>query len=158
MVENQKKKTTNKIYYKEWVNPTKLMMLTAWARDGLTYEEIAEKIGINRATLTEWKSTYPQVDIALSEGKQEVDTKVENALLQRALGTTIDEITEEYDENGKIIKTKKITKKIAPEITAQIYWLKNRQYEKWKDRIDQHTQLDQKIEISLADNISDLSK
>lgn len=79
--------------YQEYLTEEGLLKLEGWARDGLTDEQIAEeKIGINRTTLYDWKKKYPDISDALSNGKEVIDRKVENALLKRALGY-------EYAEN-----------------------------------------------------------
>lgn len=57
--------------YEEWCNdPDKKLLLSGWARDGLTDEEIAKKIGISRSTLSEWKKKYPDISDTLKRGKK----------------------------------------------------------------------------------------
>ena len=72
--------------YQEWLTPDGITRLEAWARDGLTDEQLAAKIGITAATLYDWKNKYPEISEALKRGKEVVDIEVENALLKRALG------------------------------------------------------------------------
>lgn len=72
--------------YEEYLTEEGLLKLEGWARDGLIDEQIAEKIGIRRETLYDWKKKYPNISNALKAGKEIVDRKVENALLKRALG------------------------------------------------------------------------
>lgn len=81
--------------YEYWLTPEGLLKLDAWARDGLTDEQISENIGINPATLYDWKKRYPEISETLKKGKEVVDIQVENALLKRALGYTIKEVTRE---------------------------------------------------------------
>ena len=115
----------------DWLENDKLIMLEGWARDGLTDEQIAKNIGINRTTLYDWKKKEVNIADALKKGKEVIDFEVENALLKRALGY---EYEEETYENG--ILTKKVKKHVAPDTTAQIFWLKNRKPNNWKDRIE----------------------
>ena len=115
----------------EWLEKDKLILLEGWARDGLTDEQIAKNIGINRTTLYDWKKKEVNIADALKKGKEVIDFEVENALLKRALGY---EYEEETYENG--ILTKKVKKQVAPDTTAQIFWLKNRKPNNWKDRIE----------------------
>ena len=115
----------------EWLEKDKLILLEGWARDGLTDEQIAKNIGINRTTLYDWKKKETNIADALKKGKEIIDFEVENALLKRALGY---EYEEETYENG--ILTKKVKKQVAPDTTAQIFWLKNRKPNNWKDRIE----------------------
>lgn len=115
----------------DWLEKDKLILLEGWARDGLTDEQIAKNIGINRTTLYDWKKKEINIADALKKGKKVVDFEVENALLKRALGY---EYEEETYENG--ILTKKVKKQVAPDTTAQIFWLKNRQTKKWRDKVE----------------------
>ena len=133
--------------YEDWCkDPDKLTLLSGWARDGLTDEEIAKKIGISRSTLAEWKKKYPDISDTLKKGKEIVDTEVENSLLKRAKGYTakikktfkVKKV--EYDPSGKKIKEEEVLEvgedeiHVPADVTAMIFWLKNRLPEKWKDK------------------------
>ena len=72
--------------YQRWLEPDGLTLLEGWARDGLTDEQLAGKMGINPATLYDWKNKYPKISESLKKGKEVVDIQVENALLKRVLG------------------------------------------------------------------------
>lgn len=115
----------------DWLEKDKLILLEGWARDGLTDEQIAENMGIATSTFYEWKKKEKEFSESLKKGKEVIDFEVENALLKRALGY---EYEEETYENG--ILTKKVKKQIAPDTTAQIFWLKNRKPNTWKDRVE----------------------
>lgn len=119
-----------------WLEADNLLILEAWARDGLIDDQIAKNIGIARATLYNWRQKHPQIEEALKRGKEVVDIEVENALLKNALGFEYEEeTTEMVIVNGEAKKLKKITKKYkSPDTTAQIIWLKNRRPDKWRDR------------------------
>ena len=119
--------------YQQWLEPEGLTMLEGWARDGLTDEQIAGNIGINTSTLYDWKNKFPKISEALKKGKEVVDIQVENALLKRALGYEFQETrVEKSDKDGtKIIQT---LKHIPADTTAQIFWLKNRRPDKWRDK------------------------
>ena len=88
-------------------------------------------MGIAPSTLYEWKKKSKEFSESLKKGKEVVDFEVENALLKRALGY---EYEEETYENG--ILTKKVKKQVPPDTTAQIFWLKNRQVKKWRDKVE----------------------
>lgn len=132
--------------YQQWLTPEGLLQLESWARNGLTDEQIALNIGINRRTLTDWKSKYTPISLTLKKGKEVIDIQVENALLKRALGYNFTEVTRErivdYDEKtgektgSHIEVTKEVTKEVQPDVTAQIFWLKNRKPQDWRDRKD----------------------
>ena len=121
--------------YEQWEKDgelkDKLILIQGMARDGLTQQQIADNLGINVDTLIEYKKKYTDFSEALKKGKEVVDIEVENALLKRALGYKYDEVT--Y-ENG--VETKRVTKEVQPDTTAQIFWLKNRKPNNWKDRVE----------------------
>ncbi|MES9790695.1 helix-turn-helix domain-containing protein [Priestia megaterium] len=131
--------------YEKWITEEGLVLLEGWARDGLTDEQIAHNVGISRSTLNDWKKRYPDISDALKKGKEVVDLQVENALLKRALGYEYEEITKESQWNEKtnkyeLVITKSVKKRQAPDTTAQIFWLKNRRPDKWRDKQDvEHT-------------------
>lgn len=93
----------------EWLEKDNLILLEGWARDGLTFEQIAHNIGINVTTLRDWRKKEPTISAILKKGREVVDYEVENALLKSALeGNT----------------------------TAQIFWLKNRKKMQWRDKVE----------------------
>ena len=121
--------------YEYWLTPEGLLKLEGWAREGLTDEQIAGKMGIHRDTLNEWKKKYSDISDTLKRGKEVVDFQVENALLKRALGYEYEEVSEKY-ELGTLTEKKVTKKQVVPDTTAQIFWLKNRRPDKWKDKQD----------------------
>ena len=66
----------------EWLEKDKLILLEGWARDGLTYEQIAKNMGIGLTTLKEWRQKEPTIQSTLKKGREVVDFEVENALLK----------------------------------------------------------------------------
>lgn len=132
--------------YQEWLTEECLLQLESWARDGLTDKQIASNMGITEQTLNVWKKNYPSLFESLKRGKVVVDIQVENALLKRALGYSYDEVTKErvldYDPStGQIVGshmevTKTVRKEVQGDTTAQIFWLKNRRPEQWRDKRD----------------------
>ena len=127
--------------YKEWLEEDGLLKIEGWARDGMTDEQIAKNMGIGCRTLYEWKEKYPQISQSLKKGKDVTDIKVENALLQRALGYKYTETTKELMKNKttgqlELVVTKTVEKEVVPDTTAQIFWLKNRKPGIWRDKKD----------------------
>ena len=114
----------------EWIIEEKLIILEGWARDGLTDEQIAENIGISVRTLYRWESKYSQICHALKKGKSVVDREIENALFKRANGYEFTEIRTKK-KAGVVVEETIITKHIPGDVTAQIFWLKNRKPEYW---------------------------
>lgn len=93
--------------YEYWLTTDGLTLLEGWARDGLTDEQIASNCGVTATTLYDWKNRFPEISEALKKGKEVVDYEVENALLKKAM---------------------------SGDITAAIFWLKNRRSNKWRDK------------------------
>jgi len=114
------------------------------ARQGLVDKQIYKNLKISHETFYRYIKIFPEFSEALKKGKSPVDTEVENALLKRALGYEYEETTVEYkpskggkitmDEKAVPVSIKKTKKEIIPDVTAQIYWLKNRRPDKWRDR------------------------
>ena len=121
----------------------KLFLVECWARDGLIDEQIAKNLGIAYSTFKDYKNKHSAFSAALKKGKEVVDFEVENALLKRALGYKYSEVTQEPVEVGEGITmlqtTKIVTKHALPDTTAQIFWLKNRKPDKWRDRPTEDT-------------------
>jgi transposase-like protein len=125
--------------YQEWITEEGLVKLEGWARDGLTDEQIAHNMGITPSTLYEWKKRFSEISETLKRGKEVIDRHVENALLKRALGYKYDEVTREQGTNPEtgesvFVVTKVVTKEVQPDVTAQIFWLKNRKPDEWRDK------------------------
>lgn len=150
------KKTKNKCIATEWLEEDNLMLLECWARDGYTFQDIANRIGISISTLRMWRGKYPEIDNALKKGREIIDYKVENALLKSALGYKTKEVkvttTMRY---GKVVETvKEVTdKEQAPNVSAIQCWLYNRLPNKWKKNRDNLIELgdeDTKIQVTVT--------
>lgn len=139
--------------YQAWLEPEGLLKLEGWARDGLTDEQIAKNMGVRTSTLYDWKKKYSEISESLKRGKEVVDRAVENALLKRALGYSYTETTKEL-VGTKMIVTKEVVKEVQPDTTAQIFWLKNRRADIWRDRKD----LEAKVDVNQQDPFKDMTK
>ncbi len=115
-----------KVSIEEWEEENSLFLLESWARDGLTEVQMAENIGISARTLLNWKKRSIPIFLALKKGKEVSDYQVENALFKSAL---------------------------EGNVTAQIFWLKNRKPEQWRDKQDQKVDLTEAVKI--IDSIGD---
>ncbi|KGK88030.1 transposase [Clostridium sp. HMP27] len=123
------------------------------AKEGCTDEDIAGRLGIGIRTLYDWKKKYPQFMQALKENKDYFDSRVEDALLKRALGYEYEETEIVATKDGKTSKVKKTKRTVPPDVTAIIFWLKNRQPEKWRNKIE----LQHEGNIKTETNMSELS-
>lgn len=119
--------------YTEWLEPDGLIRIQGWARDGLTDEQIAHNMGIATGTLYEYKKQFSEITDAIKNGKEVVDRMVENALFKKSQGYSYIETKREIDSDGKVKETT-TRKEVPPDTTAQIFWLKNRKPDEWRDR------------------------
>ncbi len=127
--------------YQEWLSEEGLSKLESFARLGLTDSEIAKRMGVGVSTLNNYKKQYSKIDEALKNGREYVDTKIENALIKRAIGYEYTEQVMERvlnKETGEyeFVLTKEMKKEVKPDISAQVFWLKNRRPDLWKDKQD----------------------
>lgn len=99
---------------------------------GLIDEEMAKFFEVALSTFHLWKKEHPEFSDALNGGKTLVDAEVAAKLFHRACGYE----HPEYDIraiNGEVVITP-TTKHYPPDTTAAIFWLKNRQRDKWRDK------------------------
>lgn len=117
-----------------WLQEDNLIRIESWARMGLTDEQIAKNMGVNKTTLYDWIKKFPDISNSIKKGKAPIDFEVENALFKRAIGYEYEEVETTIEEiDGKQRKRIKKIKKVAlPETSAMIFWLKNRKPEQWR--------------------------
>lgn len=144
---NTKKKNGRKSQYSEKVKPY-LELIEGWTRDGLVMSQIAENLNISKTTLYKYMQEHTELSERLKKGRDVSDAQVENELFRKAVGFTrvekkpVKVKNVEY-ENGK---RKSETEEIVmveqevyypPELGAQVFWLKNRRPDKWRERVEQ---------------------
>ncbi len=106
----------------------------ALADAGKTDVEIADILGISVATVYRWKIAHPEFCEALKAGKAVADSRVTVSLYQRACGYSHPDV-HISNFQGEITVTP-IIKYFPPDTTACIFWLKNRQPEEWRDKVE----------------------
>jgi transcriptional regulator with XRE-family HTH domain len=122
--------------YYNWLTEDGLLKIQGWAMDGLTDEQIAHNMGIRRSTLYEWRKKFTSISDTLKKSKEVADRAVENSLYKRATGYF--EVVEKREkrEHGVVVESVIITKQIPPDVTAMIFWLKNRKPDVWRDKTE----------------------
>jgi DNA-binding XRE family transcriptional regulator len=103
------------------------------AKSGATDNEIAAKVGISPTTLNNWKGKRPDFKQALKDAKSVADDLVEASLFRNACGYTHPAMKFFFDaKSGKVI-SQAYVEHHKPDTTAQIFWLKNRRKDEWRD-------------------------
>lgn len=106
---------------------------------GATDKELADFFEVNEDTINEWKKVHPEFSESLKRGKDEADANVGRRLYERALGFEHDSEEIKVISTGKYessIERVPVRKIYPPDTTAAIFWLKNRQSSKWRDKHD----------------------
>jgi len=147
----QQKRNGRPPMYTQWIAANGLAQVRNWAEEGLINKQIANNMGINVATLYEWQDRFPEFADALRKGKKVIDVQVENSLLKRALGYQYEEDVYEADANGDFVVVKRVVKTEAPNTAAQIFWMKNRRPEEWRDKVDISNEHSGTIRIELGE-------
>lgn len=131
--------------FQEWLTEDGLTLIQGWARDGLTDEQISHNMGVAYSTFRDWCGKFSAMSAALKKGKAPVDFEVENALHKSAVGYTVRIKKPMKLKTRKQLKDKGLIEEerieyaeeeiyIRPEVTAQIFWLKNRRRGRWCDK------------------------
>lgn len=94
--------------YEKWIEPENLVLLHGWKMQGLTDEQIADKIGIAHRTFERWKTEHSQIRQAIKGGKEVANFVIENELYKKA-------------KSGNV--------------TAMIFYLKNNYRDKYTDDV-----------------------
>ena len=134
--------------YTEWLTHDGLLRIEGWARDGLSLAQIAHNVGVADSTFRRWKEENEALSAAIKRGNAPVDLEVENAMLKSALGhkETVRKAVKVKTEKQKVGEGKIVEEHIEyvdeeiyipPQVVAQIFWLKNRRPDKWKDKVEQ---------------------
>ena len=129
--------------YHTHVQP-RLKEIKEWAEKGLTEAEMQKFLNVSHESFNNYKHDYPELVEALNNGKAFADDLVEQALYKNALGYyyTEDAVT----NKGDVVEVRKYSK---PNTTAQIFWLKNRRRDQWRDKHDIEHSGEVDIEVNL---------
>lgn len=115
--------------------------IVALVREGKREYEVVDILKISRPTLSLWKkkdkSLSIEIDKARDFAKNKLNDVVESAMFKRATGYMVEEKTvEKYinDKGSEVVRQKIAQKNVAPDVAAQIFWLKNKRPDEWVDR------------------------
>lgn len=108
----------------------KLELMQLLYKAGKTDEQVANLIDVSIRTIHGWKTKYPELLHPLKDWKLEADKEVVKSLYERATGYT--RTVERLGKDGVV----PCIEEMAPDPTSMIFWLKNRQPDKWRDKQD----------------------
>lgn len=100
---------------------------------GATDQEIADFFEVDVRTVYRWKHDHADFCQALKVGKDVADNRVERSLYQRAIGYEQDEVKIFMPAQASQPVYAPFRAKVAPDVTAAIFWLKNRRSQEWRD-------------------------
>lgn len=108
---------------------------------GLVDKELADFFEVSESTLNLWKKKHPEFSESLKKGKVMADAEIAESLHSMAKGydTKIEKVT----KKGDIVE---LTIHIPAHPISQIFWLKNRQPGKWRDK----QEVDGKVEMQIG--------
>jgi hypothetical protein len=108
-------------------------------RLGATDAQLADFFDVSVTTIKNWQARHPQFLAALKAGKDEADDRVERSLYHRAIGYDYDSV-KVFNANGSPLIVPYRTTAL-PDVTAAIFWLKNRRPDRWRD-VHKYEQID----------------
>lgn len=105
---------------------------------GATDQELADFFEVCEATINNWKLDHPEFLESIKRGKVEADSNVADRLYQRAMGFEHDDV--HVSNHQGVVTLTPIRKIHAPDTGAAVFWLKNRQSKKWREKQEvEHT-------------------
>lgn len=102
---------------------------------GATDDQVADFLGVDPRTIYRWKNENEEFCKALRVGKEEADARVVRSLYQRAVGYEHEDVKIFMPAGADAPVYAPFTAKVQPDTTAQIFWLKNRDPENWRDKV-----------------------
>jgi hypothetical protein len=121
---------------------------------GATDREVAEFFNVSEQTLNTWKHVHPEFLESLKLGKETADRRVEQSLYRRAVGYSYD-AEKIFQYEGKAVRVPYV-KHDPPDTTACIFWLKNRQRDLWRDRVDATAKVVRDVVTMTDDELIDI--
>lgn len=104
-----------KLDINDYIHESHHELIPKWKQEGKTDKWIYEQLGISVSTGHKWKNRHPWFKQLFEKGKAELLEKLENSLINRALGREDKEVVVTYDENGDVSEKKVKTKTVQSE-------------------------------------------
>jgi hypothetical protein len=116
--------------YAEWMIP----VVREMGMLGATLQNLANALQVDDLTVSRWMD-IPEFGSAVREVRDDLDARVERSLFERAMG--FEHASEKVFCNAKGEVSRADTRvKYAPDTQAAIFWLKNRQPKKWREKLE----------------------
>lgn len=120
---------------------------------GATDKDLADFFDVEESTINNWKVSFPEFLESIKKGKMQADANVADRLYQRACGFEHDseeiKVVANGSNMGSSVERVSVRKIYPPDPVAAIFWLKNRQPGKWRDK--QEVEQTGGIKITFAD-------
>ena len=117
-------------YQAEFAEQARKLCLLRGADD----EEVARFFDVPPATLQEWLTSVPEFAVAVRAGRTLADADVADRLWRRAMGYSHDAVRI-FSHQGKALEVA-YTEHYPPDTAACQFWLKSRQPERWREKIE----------------------
>jgi hypothetical protein len=122
------------------LNDTDKKKILRLATFGFTDNQIAEVFGITTRTLNNYKKDDPEFFQSLKAHKELADAEVIESIFNRAKGMSITEqkaiTVSDGKDLGAHVEIVEIERELPPDVNAGMFWLKNRQPDKFRDKVD----------------------
>jgi hypothetical protein len=117
-------------YQAEYAEQARKLCLLLGADD----EELAGFFEVPPATLQEWLASVPEFAAAIHSGRTLADADVADRLWRRAIGYSHAAVRI-FSHQGTALEVA-YTEHYPPDTTACLFWLKSRQPDRWRDKVE----------------------
>jgi hypothetical protein len=117
-------------YQAEFAEQARKLCLLLGADD----QELARFFDVPPGTLQEWLASVPEFAVAVRAGRTLADAEVADRLWRRAMGYS-HQAVRIFSHQGNALEVP-YTEHFPPDTSACLFWLKSRQPERWREKIE----------------------
>jgi len=124
---------------------------------GATDKEIADFFYIRESTLNNWKKKYPEFMESMRGGKDDADANVAKSLYESAIGFKIKKdvlIKVKIGKGKEKVEVHSVEDQEPPDYRSISFWLRNRQPDKFREKVD----VEHAGEVEIVRIIDDIPK
>ncbi len=154
--------------YKHWCDRHGPEAVRRLAREGLCEEEMALRLGLTVQLFRRWRKRYPELQEAMTLGREGADFAVVRALYKKATGYNValsktyklKKVDYDPDTGKKLREYEELATgldetHVPADLRAETFWLKNRRPEEWSERPEKQSEEESEegglLEIPSAD-------